>query len=150
MKRLDRAVANVKWMDMFNLCTVSHVVCSYSDHVPLLLHMDAGSGARILKRRPRKFEEKWALHPECEKIIKEVWTEAVSRGSPMFDLCERIKKCRERLHAWFRKVSSEFQSKIKVFTSTLTHLITSNTSGQNTEDLDRDYKALRLHQPIHP
>ena len=28
MKRLDRAVANVRWMDIFNLCTVMHVVCS--------------------------------------------------------------------------------------------------------------------------
>jgi hypothetical protein len=62
-----------------------------------------------------------------------VWTEDVLGGSPMFVLCERIKKCRERLHAWFRNVSSEFQSQIKALTSTLTHLITCNTLGQNTE-----------------
>ena len=106
---------------------------AHSDHVPLLLQMDAGSGARIPKRRPHKFEEKWALHPECEKIIQEMWTEDGLRGSPMFDLCEKIKRCRERLHGWFRDVSNEFQSKIKAFTNTLTQLITSNTSGQNTE-----------------
>ena len=42
-KRLDCALANAAWLDCFNLCSVSHVVCSYSDHVPLLLHMDAST-----------------------------------------------------------------------------------------------------------
>ena len=77
---------------------MTHVVCSHLDHVPLLLQMDASSGAQRPKRRPRKFEEKWALHPECEMIIKEVWAEDGLRGSPMFDLCEKIKRCRERLY----------------------------------------------------
>ena len=57
-KHLDRAVANVQWMDLFNLCTVTHVVCSHSDHVPLILHMDVSSMHRQRKHRPRKFEEK--------------------------------------------------------------------------------------------
>ena len=42
-KHLDRAVANVQWMDLSNLCTVTHVVCSHSDHVPLNLHLDVSS-----------------------------------------------------------------------------------------------------------
>jgi hypothetical protein len=26
---------------------------------------------RQCKQRPRKFEEKWALHPDCEAVIAE-------------------------------------------------------------------------------
>ncbi|GMY05979.1 hypothetical protein FCV25MIE_01218, partial [Fagus crenata] len=82
-KRLDRAVANVQWMDLFNLCTVTHVVCSHSDHVPLNLHLNFNSMQRQRKQRPRKFEEKWALHPDCEVVISEVWNAESPSGSPM-------------------------------------------------------------------
>jgi hypothetical protein len=96
-KRLDRAVANVQWMDLFNLCTVNHVVCSHSDHVPLNLHMDVNSMHRKRKLRPHKFEEKWALHPDCEAVIAATWNAETSVGSPMFVLCEKIKKNAERV-----------------------------------------------------
>ncbi|GMY05404.1 pentatricopeptide repeat-containing protein At1g08070, chloroplastic-like [Fagus crenata] len=101
-KRLDRAVASVSWMSMFTLCTIDHVPTSYSDHVPILLHTDLGSNFSRHKRRPRKFEEKWAIHPECEKIIQEVWDQANPIGSPMFAVCEKIKQCRESLYRWYK------------------------------------------------
>uniref|UniRef100_A0A2N9EKI3 Reverse transcriptase zinc-binding domain-containing protein n=1 Tax=Fagus sylvatica TaxID=28930 RepID=A0A2N9EKI3_FAGSY len=71
-KRLDPALATAAWLDCFNLCTVSHVPCSHSDHAPLLLQMDVSASYHCPKRRPRRFEEKWALHPECESIIQEM------------------------------------------------------------------------------
>jgi endonuclease/exonuclease/phosphatase family metal-dependent hydrolase len=64
-KRLDRAVASVAWMSLFTLCTMDHLPTSYSDHVPIFLHMDLGSSSSRPKRRPHKFEEKWSIHPEC-------------------------------------------------------------------------------------
>ncbi|GMY29357.1 putative reverse transcriptase/RNA-dependent DNA polymerase, partial [Fagus crenata] len=63
-KRLDKALTNGPWLDLFNLCTVTHLVCSYSDHVPLLIGLDASLSHCRPKRCPRKFEEKWALHPK--------------------------------------------------------------------------------------
>ncbi len=39
-KQLDRAMANTAWMDCYNMCSVSHMVCSHLDHVPLLLTLD--------------------------------------------------------------------------------------------------------------
>ncbi|GMY20791.1 pentatricopeptide repeat-containing protein At1g08070, chloroplastic-like [Fagus crenata] len=83
-KRLDRVVASVAWMSIFTMCTIDHLPTSYSDHVPILLHMDLGSNFSRPKRRPRKFEEKWSLHPKCEKLIKEVWDQANPIGSPMY------------------------------------------------------------------
>jgi hypothetical protein len=92
-KRLNRAVASVSWMSMFTLCTIDHVQTSYSDHVPILLHTDLGSSSSRPKRRPRKFEEKWSIHLECEKIIQELWDQANPIGSPMYAVCEKLKQC---------------------------------------------------------
>uniref|UniRef100_A0A2N9IBV7 Reverse transcriptase domain-containing protein n=1 Tax=Fagus sylvatica TaxID=28930 RepID=A0A2N9IBV7_FAGSY len=151
-KRLDRALANAAWLDCFNLCSVSHVVCSYSDHVPLLLHMDASIRHCQPKRRPRKFEEKWSLHPECEAIIQDVWSREEAIGSPMFILCEKIKHCREALYRWYKDVSGEFQNKIKVHTASLTSLISSNFVGQNNSaiaSLKAEINKLLLSEELH-
>jgi hypothetical protein len=151
-KRLDRALANAAWLDCFNLCSVSHVVCSYSDHVPLLLHMDTSTRHCQPKRRPRKFEEKWSLHPECEAIIQDVWSREEAIGSPMFILCEKIKHCREALYRWYKDVSGEFQNKIKVHTASLTSLISSNFAGQNNSaiaSLKAEINKLLLSEELH-
>ena len=108
-KQLDKALANGPWLDLFNLCTVTHLVCSYSDHVSLLICLDASLSHCRPKRCPRKFKEKWALHPKCEEIIMNVWRQEGLEGSPMFKLCEKIKQCRELLHKWyksFREIST--------------------------------------------
>jgi hypothetical protein len=151
-KRLDRALANAAWLDCFNLCSVSHVVYSYSDHVPLLLHMDANIRHCQPKRRPRKFEEKWSLHPECEAIIQDVWSCEEAIGSPMFILCEKIKHCREALYRWYKDVSGEFQNKIKVHKTSLTTLISSNIVGQNNStiaSLKAEINKLLLSEELH-
>ena len=151
-KRLDQALANAAWLDCFNLCSVSHVVCSYSDHVPLLLHMDASIRHCQPKRKPRKFEEKWSLHPECEAIIQDVWSCEEAIGSPMFILCEKIKHCREALYRWYKDVSGEFQNKIKVHTTSLTTLISSNIAGQNNSaiaSLKAEINKLLLSEELH-
>ena len=51
----------------------------------------------------------------------------------MFVLCDKIKRCRERLHAWYKGVSSNFQIMIQEKTSTLTRLLSSNEAGVNHE-----------------
>jgi hypothetical protein len=151
-KRLDRAVASVSWMTMFTLCTIDHVPTSYSDHVPILLHTDLGSNSSRHKRRPRKFEEKWAIHPECEKIIHDVWDQVNPIGSPMFVVCEKIKQCRESLYRWYKGMSSEFHLKIQNKTMSLSNLIAGNHLGVNAEAITaikQEINQLLLSEELH-
>ena len=151
-KRLDRAVAFVSWMSMFTLCTIDHVPTSYSDHVPILLHTDLGSNFSRHKCRPRKFEEKWAIHPECEKIIHNVWDQANPIGSPMFAVCEKIKQCHESLYRWYKGMSSEFHLKIQNKTMSLSNLIAGNHLGVNAEAITaikQEINQLLLSEELH-
>ena len=151
-KRLDRALANASWLEAHNLCTVTHLVCSYSDHIPLFICLDTSLNQCRPKRRPRKFEEKWAIHPECEDIIKKVWDQDGLLGSPMFVLFEKIKKCREALHNWYKQISGNFHRKLKEHTDTLTALISANGSGLNNNAIastKAEINQLLLSEELH-
>ncbi|GMY13127.1 hypothetical protein FCV25MIE_08366, partial [Fagus crenata] len=95
--RLDRALANLPWLECFPSSTIIHGTSSYSDHIPLVVKVaEPGEG----HCRPRHFEEKWSSHPECENVIRTAWDHGSSIGSPMFILCEKIKSCRTALYQW--------------------------------------------------
>ncbi|KAM3692992.1 hypothetical protein ACJW31_08G131500 [Castanea mollissima] len=70
-ERIDRACANQAWRDLFPRSRVIHLSSSYSDHIPILLAIQATSKVYKKKNVPRKFEEKWASHPKCRQIIEQ-------------------------------------------------------------------------------
>lgn len=82
-ERLDRACATVEWSELFPLAKVGHLHASYLDHdlILLNLHGDIQNGRR--KKFPKRFEERWATHLECENIIQDAWNKA----APMAALC---------------------------------------------------------------
>ena len=80
--RLDRACATLDWRERFPHAVVNHLQVSYSDHDPIFLIINGSADNTRRKKIPKRFEEKWATHPECEAIIREVWSrEPVIPGS---------------------------------------------------------------------
>ena len=151
-KRLDRAVASILWMNMFPLCTLDHLQSSYSDHVPILFHTAIEHNRARPKRRPRKFEEKWSIYPECEKIIQDVWAQVNPIGSPMYVIYEKIKQCREELYGWYKSKSGEFQEKIRAQTISLSNLVEGNSLGVNNEAIvaaKQEINQLLLSEELH-
>ncbi|XP_075643078.1 uncharacterized protein LOC142614417 [Castanea sativa] len=105
-ERLDRACATMEWRERFPHAAVNHLQVSYSDHelIFLIIHGRVGNTRR--KKIPKRFEEKWATHPECEAIIREVWSREPPVGSPMFRLFSKIRDCHMALVAWSRNMGS--------------------------------------------
>ena len=70
---LDRALATSTWLDLFPMYTVTHCPSSISDHLALMI--DTAPTARPTRRQKavRRFEEKWATLPACEKVIRSSW-----------------------------------------------------------------------------
>ena len=112
-ERLDRACANIEWKALFPHVKVSHLQVSYSDHVPILISTAEPGHLRRNRRLPRRFEEKWAAHPDCERVIRESWGLPVRNGSPMFKLFERIKQCRLALVEWSRTTLGNSKTKLE-------------------------------------
>ena len=58
------------------------------------------------KKTPKRFEEKWSTHPECELIISKAWNASTEAGSPMYKLLNKIKRCRMSLVKWSRTLGN--------------------------------------------
>lgn len=91
-ERLDRACATNEWRDIFPNSKLYHLKVAYSDHDPIMVNTQAFTQGVHPKKIPKRFEEKWASHPECENVIFDAWNGVVTKGNPMFQLFERIKK----------------------------------------------------------
>lgn len=107
--RLDRAMANVDWHNLFPLAQVVHELRVASNHCPVVIH------SRIpLNRVPYsfKFESKWTTHPECKELITKEW-EVHQRGSDMFSLVQKLKRCKEALVKWSKVVFGKDKMRLK-------------------------------------
>lgn len=82
-ERIDRAVANLKWKDIFKEGWVEVLAARCSDHRPLLLCMNQESATEW--RRMRLFRhEKTGLSRKTEEVFKRVWNErSVEGDTPM-------------------------------------------------------------------
>jgi len=80
------------------------------------------------KKIPKRFEERWATHPECESIIREAWNREAHLGSPMFRLFSKIRVCKSALVAWSRNMRS-FKRRLKEKERVLEQLKARNDAG---------------------
>lgn len=88
-ERLDRACVIIEWQGMFLHSKVYHLQAAYFDHDPILITTQADLRVCRHKRKPSRFEEKWALHPDCESVIRVVWNDVAPTGSLMYQLFEK-------------------------------------------------------------
>ena len=76
--RLDRAVADSSWRDLFSATTLHHLVSSRSDHCPLMLEIKKESSERH-KPRIFRYEIMWEQLESLALEIKEAWCSAPNR-----------------------------------------------------------------------
>lgn len=76
--RLDRAVADSRWRDMFADASLHHLVSSRSDHCSILLEIKKESWERN-KPRVFRYEIMWERLESLATEIKEAWCTAPNR-----------------------------------------------------------------------
>ncbi|XP_075670014.1 uncharacterized protein LOC142639761 [Castanea sativa] len=127
-ERLDRACATIEWRALFPHSKVTHLQASYSDHDPIMLTTSLDTQVPSRKKVPKRFEEKWAMHPECEGIIHEAWNGAKFVGSPMYRLFEKIKTTCMDLVRWSRQLGNS-KTKLEEKKLELEHLMAMNNAN---------------------
>ncbi|KAG2719857.1 hypothetical protein I3760_02G010500 [Carya illinoinensis] len=81
-ERLDRAVANPDWIEVYKEAWVEVMVASTSDHKPLLVHLIKYKVLEGDIRKTFKYEANWTLE-ECELILKKAWKHEVFERNPL-------------------------------------------------------------------
>lgn len=71
MERLDRYLANPKWLETFSDASVTHLTRTHSDHSPLTLTLHPP--LITPNRRPFKFETMWLTNPSFESVVHKSW-----------------------------------------------------------------------------
>ncbi|KAK5785354.1 hypothetical protein PVK06_039928 [Gossypium arboreum] len=75
-ERLDRGVANEKWMKLFPRGNIHHLTSLLSDHCPLLINTTTGN---IFMGIPKfKFEAWWTMEESLEQEVMETWESSTS------------------------------------------------------------------------
>ncbi|GMY07698.1 reverse mRNAase [Fagus crenata] len=129
--RLDRALATSAWLDWFPNFTVTHCPGSVSDHLALVVITKAKPAVQSRQIWVKRFEEKWATHPACEEIIRSSWNQQAAVGSPMFQLCHKLSRCRKALVDWSRGIFGAINLQIDHKLAVLEALHEDNHGGQH-------------------
>ncbi|GMY09850.1 hypothetical protein FCV25MIE_05089 [Fagus crenata] len=127
---------------------VTHVAGTVSDHLALLVSLKARQGNQRRKKVVRRFEEKWATVPTCEEVIRTAWQQTVTGGSPMFELAQKITRCRHALCDWSRGAFGVHDQQLQHKLETIEALTVDNTMGQHNQQIRaiKDEVNLLLHQ----
>ncbi|XP_070029459.1 uncharacterized protein [Nicotiana sylvestris] len=95
-KRLDRALLNHEWLDIFPKTQVSHLSRVGSDHAPLLVTIEKQHGQ---KKRYFKFLNLWTEHPEFLEVVNNAWNKEV-QGGPFWSFHLKMKNIVAALSMW--------------------------------------------------
>ena len=99
MSKLDRAVANCDWLEMYPAAHVSLLPWIGSDHRPLLVNTEA---EKCKRRNFFKYDCRWRLFPDLRHVINQVWNEECSSLSGK-DIHQILNKCRRAISQWRSK-----------------------------------------------
>ena len=96
-ERLDKAVANNDWISLYLGTMVKHLKCGFSDHKPIIIHLE---GIPIRKQKPWRFKQVWLKEDECRAVVESAWQESLSSTSPMGVVETNLETCQARLRSW--------------------------------------------------
>jgi ribonuclease HI len=129
-ERLDRAVANMQWAQLYPQSMLVNSESIRSDHRPIMMdtkYLDPPD--RSAKKR---FEARWLQEDTVEEMIKAAWARAKARGEgPSFS--EKVNEVHEELHSWDREVLKAPTRRISDLKKELERLKRGPMTEANTE-----------------
>ncbi|TXG64077.1 hypothetical protein EZV62_011071 [Acer yangbiense] len=120
-ERLDRILANCKWIDLFPGAKIQHLGFNSLDHCPLLVVFGEGSrGVNAKGKRAFKFEPFWLKEEECMSVVREAWNIG-GLACSLEDIKGKLLVCALRLEGWslikfgfLKKAISSLQKEVEV------------------------------------
>ena len=103
--RLDRAMCNSAWMDMFPSCRSQYLKFESSDHRPLISYLDT---SRKKSQKIFRFDRRLTDDMEVNNLIKEVWS-----SSSHLIVEARLSLCRHAIWKWSKAFHENSQKRLK-------------------------------------
>ncbi|XP_019166659.1 PREDICTED: uncharacterized protein LOC109162410 [Ipomoea nil] len=114
-ERLDRAVATMDWVELYEDAAVRKVFIVESDHSAILLDLETRPIRSV--RYSFKFESAWLLDAGCAKVVESAWSQTIG-----LDFQQRIGICGQQLRGWGGDHARKFGNRIKLLRHRLAEL----------------------------
>jgi hypothetical protein len=89
--RLDRALADDKFLDLYGDSAITHVQTAESDHCAVKIELKKSSMLQgRMRARPFRYENMWRRHPSYENIVATSWGVGADhswRCTPTWEAC---------------------------------------------------------------
>ncbi|XP_074318651.1 uncharacterized protein LOC141655470 [Silene latifolia] len=122
--RIDRAMGNEKWFDMFPRAKLIHMDREWSDHAPIKVILRPRPDREVRGGKIFRFEQIWVGEDGCEDAIRKAWDmgygdlpDAIRKAWDMGygDLPDLLLNCVEKLTEWkglsIGKIMRDIQAK---------------------------------------
>ena len=96
--RLDRALADDRWRDIFSDATVVHLVSPCYDHRPILVKL-ARETIAAPSRKCKRYEIMWEREHALPEVVANAWQDQGPK-SDLDDINEALRKMMDVLHSW--------------------------------------------------
>lgn len=97
-ERLDRVVANKRWLTDFSSPGVETILTSRSDHLPSVLSTEDKRARKV--REIIRFEAKWALEEDREGTIQHAWQHKFFSSNCWPNIQSKLSFCSKELMKW--------------------------------------------------
>ena len=109
--RLDRGMADDKFLELFDNTFVQHIQTSESDHCALLLRTQRSVWDHDCSRnKPFRFENAWTRHERYEEVVVESWQPQANDLAGVYDALNSV---RQKLQKWSREEFGSVQKQLK-------------------------------------
>ena len=122
--RLDRAVADNRWRDIFGEARVVHKVSPCSDHCPLMLQC-VKEETNHVRTNFRRYETFWERDESLPERVAEAWRSAGQKFS-LGDIRSGLAKLMTELHAWSKKKFGNITNELEKSRTRLEELMSMN------------------------
>ena len=95
-ERLDRGIANYKWLAKLLTGRIKHLNSFTSNHRAILLSLDENGEHQKWRQKPFHFEAMSVEDPSCKEIITRAW-DCTPDGIPMYAAATKLKQCKKHL-----------------------------------------------------
>uniref|UniRef100_A0A803NT91 Reverse transcriptase n=1 Tax=Cannabis sativa TaxID=3483 RepID=A0A803NT91_CANSA len=103
--RLDRALVNNAWSQLFQGASLLNLEISSSDHYPIFLEPELNHC--YPPNRKFKFENAWLKEPMCFEIVRDCWESGSDDSLP-----SKLARCADKLSIWGKEVTENFKVRI--------------------------------------
>uniref|UniRef100_A0A803PGL7 Endonuclease/exonuclease/phosphatase domain-containing protein n=1 Tax=Cannabis sativa TaxID=3483 RepID=A0A803PGL7_CANSA len=104
-ERLDKALVNNGWLNLFSQASLFNLEVSTSDHCPLLLVFQGTAPQTTFSSF--RFKNAWLRKPMCKVLVESCWV-----GSGNCTIQEKIWSCGEVLGKWGKDITGSFKKRI--------------------------------------